>query len=81
MICDRKDNYIVYLVLGQEDQSLGKLYKPSSLTPISKVKQEPQIKKESKRLLFKKVKQEPKIKQELEIKQETLVKVSCIILL
>ena len=38
LIYNRKDNYIVYLVLGQEDQSLGRLYKPSSLIPISKVK-------------------------------------------
>ena len=68
LICDRKDNYIVHLVLGQEDQSLEELYEPSSSIPISKVKQEPQIKKKSKHPLFKKVKQEPKIKQEPRIK-------------
>jgi len=38
LIYNRKDNYIVYLVLGQEDKSLERLYKPSSLIPISKVK-------------------------------------------
>jgi hypothetical protein len=75
LICDGKDNYIVHLVLAQEDQSLERSYEPSSSIPIPKVKQEPQIKKENKRPLFKKVKQEPKIKQ------ETIVKVSCTILL
>src|SRR6266487_4245258 len=75
LICESKDNYIVYLVLGQEDQSLSKLYKPSSSTTVSKIKQEPQIKKESSQIkkeskhsLLKKVKQEPKIKQESRIK-------------
>jgi hypothetical protein len=75
LICNRKDNYIVYLVLEQEDQSLEKLYKLSSLILISKIKQELQIKKENKYLFFKKVKQESKIKQEI------IVKVNCIILL
>ena len=77
LVCDRKDNYIVHLVLSREDQSFERSYEPSSSMLPPKVKQEPQVKKESKRPPFKKVKQEPKIKQEMEIKQETIVKVGC----
>jgi hypothetical protein len=38
LICEGKDNYIIHLVLGQEDESLSKSYGPSSST---KIKQEP----------------------------------------
>jgi hypothetical protein len=65
LVCEEKDNYIIHLVLGREDERLSKSYKSSSST---KIKQEPQIKKESKRPLSKKIKQEPKLKQELKIK-------------
>jgi hypothetical protein len=65
LVCEGKDNYIIHLVLGREDESLSKSYESSSST---KIKQEPQIKKESKRLLLKKIKQKPKLKQEPKIK-------------
>ena len=68
MICEGKDNYIFHLVFGQEDESLSKSYELSGLTTTPKVKQEPQIKKEGKRPLLKKVKQEPKLKQDPMIK-------------
>jgi hypothetical protein len=65
LVCEGKDNYIIHLVLGWEDENLSKLYE---LNGSTKVKQEPQVKKESKCPLSKKIKQEPKLKQEPKIK-------------
>ena len=57
LVCDGKENYIVHLVLGREDNTMS--YELSGSTPI---KEGPSIKKESKRPPSKKVKQEPKVK-------------------
>jgi hypothetical protein len=57
LVCDGKENYIVHLVLGHEDNTM--LYEPSGSTPL---KEGPSIKKESKCPPSKKVKQELKIK-------------------
>jgi hypothetical protein len=64
LVCDNKKNYVVYLVLGREDDTISKSYEPSGSLPI---KEESIIKKKSKRPLPKKVKQEPKIKVRLYI--------------
>ena len=60
LVCDGKENYIVHLVLGREDNTMS--YEPSGSTPL---KEGPSIKKESKRPPSKKVKQEPKVKVSL----------------
>ena len=68
LVCNSKDNYIVYLVLGREDKTIPKSYKPSSsllAKEESSIKKEPSIKKESKHPIQKKVKQEPKVKVSL----------------
>ena len=66
MVCNRKENYIVHLVLGRLDDDIEKSYELSSSLKVArkedKIKEEPYIKKESKRPLLKKVKQEPKVK-------------------
>jgi hypothetical protein len=51
LVYDGKENYIVYLVLGREDNTIS--YKPSGFTPL---KEGPSIKKESKHPPSKKVK-------------------------
>jgi hypothetical protein len=60
LVCNGKENYIVHLVLRREDNTMS--YEPSGSTPL---KEEPSIKKESKRPPFKKVKQELKVKVSL----------------
>ena len=60
LVCDGKENYIVHLVLGREDNTMS--YEPSGSTPL---KEGPSIKKESKRPPSKKVKQELKVKVSL----------------
>ena len=60
LVCDGKENYIVHLVLGREDNTMS--YELSGSTPL---KEGPSIKKESKRPPSKKVKQELKVKVSL----------------